>query len=98
MARPQASKHVARPRVTLRGPLCAGEAFGGDLSQLVGIVVDEISQIGTNNMAHMNVRLQSFFGNKLLFGGLLVIAPGDVRPSPASQTRCERCTSARSPP
>ena len=50
----------------------------GDLQTLVALVIDEISQIGTTNLSHADVRLQALLGNKLPFGGLVLIAPGDL--------------------
>ena len=54
------------------------ESIAGNTDELVAMVVDEVSQIGTNNIQHLNARTQNILGNSLLFGGLMVIAPGDV--------------------
>ena len=54
------------------------ESIAGDPNQLVALVIDEISQLGTNNLSHADNHLQKLLDCPLPFGGLLVISPGDL--------------------
>ena len=48
------------------------QSIVGDTKQLVALVIDEISQLSTNNLYHADQRLQRIMDCKLPFGGLIV--------------------------
>ena len=46
--------------------------------QLKVIIIDEISMVGNQTLSFLNTRLQQLTGTKTVFGGLSVIAVGDL--------------------
>ena len=54
------------------------ESIAGPKHRVVALVIDEISQLGCNNLGHASNRLKKYLECDEDFGGLIVIAPGDL--------------------
>lgn len=42
------------------------------------VIIDEISMVGTNTLSFLDTRLQQLTGTKATFGGISIIAVGDL--------------------